>query len=104
MRGSVAVPTNNGLAGLGNAQFRTDNVHNALVLAMHVEEANTGFAAVLFKGFELQLGVLIQNGILTPAQADEISSRVASEMQEAVTFALNSPFPKLESALEYNFA
>src|SRR6266568_1730904 len=47
-------------------------------------------------------GVLVQNGILTPAQADEISSRVANEMQEAVTFALNSPFPKLESALEYN--
>jgi pyruvate dehydrogenase E1 component alpha subunit len=49
-------------------------------------------------------GVLVQNGILTPAQADEIASRVANEMQEAVTFALNSPFPKLESALEYNFA
>jgi pyruvate dehydrogenase E1 component alpha subunit len=49
-------------------------------------------------------GALVQNGILTTAQADEISSSVAKEMQEAVTFALNSPFPKVESALEYNFA
>ena len=49
-------------------------------------------------------GALVQNGILTAAKADEISSRVASEMQEAVTFALNSPFPKVESALKYNFA
>jgi pyruvate dehydrogenase E1 component alpha subunit len=49
-------------------------------------------------------GVLVQNGSLTAAKADEISSRVADEMQEAVAFALNSPFPKVESALEYNFA
>jgi pyruvate dehydrogenase E1 component alpha subunit len=49
-------------------------------------------------------GALVQNGILTAAKADEIASRVANEMQEAVTFALNSPFPKVESALEYNFA
>jgi pyruvate dehydrogenase E1 component alpha subunit len=49
-------------------------------------------------------GALVQNGILTAGKADEISSRIANEMQEAVTFALNSPFPKVESALEYNFA
>jgi hypothetical protein len=30
--------------------------------------------------------------------------RIEHEMQEAVTFALNSPFPSLESALDYNYA
>jgi TPP-dependent pyruvate/acetoin dehydrogenase alpha subunit len=35
-------------------------------------------------------GVLVQSGVLTPAKA--------------VTFALNSPFPKNESALQYNYA
>jgi TPP-dependent pyruvate/acetoin dehydrogenase alpha subunit len=49
-------------------------------------------------------GILVQSGVLTAAKADELSSRVANEMQEAVSFALKSPFPKLESALEYNYA
>jgi pyruvate dehydrogenase E1 component alpha subunit len=49
-------------------------------------------------------GTLVQNGTLTSAQADEIAKKVADEMQAAVTFALNSPFPKNESALDFNFA
>ncbi len=49
-------------------------------------------------------GKLVQDGTLTPAKADEIAKQVADEMQAAVTFALNSPFPKNESALDYNFA
>ncbi len=49
-------------------------------------------------------GMLVQDGTLSPAKADELSKRVAEEMQAAVTFALNSPFPKNESALDYNFA
>jgi len=49
-------------------------------------------------------GVLVQNGTLTSAKADEIAKKVADEMQAAVTFALASPFPKNESALDYNFA
>jgi pyruvate dehydrogenase E1 component alpha subunit len=49
-------------------------------------------------------GMLVQSGLLTAAQADELAARIANEMQEAVTFALDSPFPKLESALDYNYA
>jgi pyruvate dehydrogenase E1 component alpha subunit len=49
-------------------------------------------------------GKLVQTGVLTAAKADELASRVTDEMQEAVSFALDSPFPKLESALEYNYA
>ena len=49
-------------------------------------------------------GKLVQDGMLTSAQADELSKKVADEMQAAVTFALESPFPKNESALDYNFA
>lgn len=49
-------------------------------------------------------GKLVQEGTLTPAQADELAKKVADEMQAAVTFALASPFPKNESALDYNFA
>jgi TPP-dependent pyruvate/acetoin dehydrogenase alpha subunit len=46
----------------------------------------------------------VQTGVLTAAKADELAARIANEMQEAVTFALDSPFPKLESALDYNYA
>lgn len=49
-------------------------------------------------------GVLVQNGILTAARADELTKQVAEEMEQAVSFALRSPFPRLESALEYNYA
>jgi TPP-dependent pyruvate/acetoin dehydrogenase alpha subunit len=49
-------------------------------------------------------GVLVKSGVLTAAKADELATRIGHEMQEAVTFALKSPFPKLESALEYNYA
>ena len=49
-------------------------------------------------------GILVQNGTLTPAKADELAKQVADEMQAAVAFALASPLPKNESALEYNFA
>ena len=49
-------------------------------------------------------GILVQNGTLTPAQADGLSAQVAAEMQAAVDFALQSPFPPLAAALDYNYA
>lgn len=49
-------------------------------------------------------GVLIKSGALTAAKADELTARIAKEMQEAVAFGVKSPFPKLETALEYNYA
>ncbi len=49
-------------------------------------------------------GLLVQNGTLTAAQADQLVKQVADEMQQAVTYALDSPFPDNESALEYNYA
>jgi TPP-dependent pyruvate/acetoin dehydrogenase alpha subunit len=49
-------------------------------------------------------GALVKSGVLGGTAADELTARVEAEMQAAVTFALNSPLPKLESALEYNYA
>src|SRR5712672_1470165 len=62
MRGRVAIAANEGLSRLGNAKLRADDVHDALILAVHVEEANAGFTAVLFQGVELELGIVIENG------------------------------------------
>jgi TPP-dependent pyruvate/acetoin dehydrogenase alpha subunit len=42
--------------------------------------------------------------MLTAADADAIAERVRDEMQAAVTFGLDSPFPDVESALEFTYA
>jgi pyruvate dehydrogenase E1 component alpha subunit len=49
-------------------------------------------------------GVLVQGAVLNAAKADEITAQVAKEMDAAVTFAVKSPFPKLESSLENIYA
>jgi TPP-dependent pyruvate/acetoin dehydrogenase alpha subunit len=49
-------------------------------------------------------GLLVQKGTLTPAKADALAGQIAEEMAAAVSFAIKSPFPKNESALEYNYA
>jgi len=49
-------------------------------------------------------GLLVQNGTLTSAKADALAGQIAEEMAAAVSFAIKSPFPKNESALEYNYA
>jgi pyruvate dehydrogenase E1 component alpha subunit len=49
-------------------------------------------------------GILVNSGVLSAAQADEIAAKVTAEMQAAVDFALKSPFPRLESALDHVYA
>jgi len=49
-------------------------------------------------------GMLVQNGTLTAAAADAITRKVADEMEAAVKFAVASPFPALESALDNVYA
>src|SRR5216683_669619 len=59
--GGMTVAADKGLAGLGDAEFRADDVHDALVLAVHVEEADAGFTAIFLEGIELQFGVVVEN-------------------------------------------
>jgi TPP-dependent pyruvate/acetoin dehydrogenase alpha subunit len=47
---------------------------------------------------------LVKGGVLNPSKADELVAQVAKEMDEAVTFAVKSPYPKLESALDNVYA
>jgi TPP-dependent pyruvate/acetoin dehydrogenase alpha subunit len=49
-------------------------------------------------------GRLIADGMLSAAEADEIAEAVREEMQAAVSFGLDSPFPDVETALEYVYA
>ena len=47
---------------------------------------------------------LTKGGVLSAAKADELGAEVAKEMDAAVKFAIKSPYPKLESALENIYA
>jgi TPP-dependent pyruvate/acetoin dehydrogenase alpha subunit len=47
---------------------------------------------------------LVKSGVLSGAKADELAAQVAKEMEAAVNFAVKSPFPRLESALDNVYA
>jgi pyruvate dehydrogenase E1 component alpha subunit len=49
-------------------------------------------------------GRLVAIGTLTAADADALAANVRDEMQAAVSFGLESPFPDVQSALEYVYA
>jgi pyruvate dehydrogenase E1 component alpha subunit len=44
--------------------------------------------------------LVIQRGTLSEAEAEGIEARVVAELDEAVAFARQSPFPEPETALE----
>jgi TPP-dependent pyruvate/acetoin dehydrogenase alpha subunit len=46
---------------------------------------------------------LIEDGVLDPARADEITEQVRDEMDAAVQFALDSPFPEPEAAARTDY-
>src|SRR5437763_9702153 len=47
---------------------------------------------------------LVADGALTAGRADEIAAAVRDEMQAAVTFGLDSPFPAAEDAVKHVYA
>ena len=47
---------------------------------------------------------LIADGVLSAEEADAMAEAAREEMQAAVTFGLDSPFPAVEEALEYVYA
>jgi len=60
--GGVGIAADDGLAGLGDPEFGADDVDDALMLAVHVEETHAGFATIALEGFELELGVVVEDG------------------------------------------
>jgi TPP-dependent pyruvate/acetoin dehydrogenase alpha subunit len=49
-------------------------------------------------------GRLVGDGTLSAEEADAIAERVRNEMESAVSFGLESPFPDVHTALEYVYA
>jgi pyruvate dehydrogenase E1 component alpha subunit len=46
---------------------------------------------------------LVEQGVLDPARADEIANEVTEEMEAAVQFGLDSPFPEPEAAARQDY-
>ena len=53
MRAGVAVAANDGHAGLGKAELRTDNVHDPLFGRLNIVERNTELGAICAQGIDL---------------------------------------------------
>ena len=49
-------------------------------------------------------GVLVQDGVLSAEQADQILEEARKEMQAAVDFGIESPLPEPEEAVKYVYA
>ncbi len=62
MRAGVAVSANDGHARLGESEFGADDVHDALVGRVHVEQRNPEILAILLQGLDLQGGDRIGDG------------------------------------------
>ncbi len=61
VRGGVAVAANDRQSRLRDAEFRADDMHDALIAAVHVEQIHAGFPAVARERLELAGGVGIQD-------------------------------------------
>src|SRR5260370_20357852 len=62
VRGSVAVAAVDGLSRLRYTQLRPDDMYDALLLAVHIKEADAGFAAIFVEGLKLQARVGVDDG------------------------------------------
>ena len=56
MRAGVAVAADDSHARLGESEFGADDVHDALVGRIHVEQGDAKFLAILLQGLDLEGG------------------------------------------------
>src|SRR6267143_1810032 len=88
--GSMTVAAHDRLARLREAEFRTDDVHDALVLAVHVKEAYSGLAAIFFEGVELQARVRVKDGQSAVGRRNRMVHHRESEIRAADLAAFGS--------------
>ena len=75
--------------------------HEAITVFGNREEYEAALRGDPVPRFRMRL---VERGTLTPERADEIADEVREEMEAAVQFALDSPFPAPEAALNYVYA
>ncbi len=72
VRRGVAVAADNRAARLGDAEFRADDVHDALIAAAHVEQVDAKFLAIARQRVELRGGVGIGHGDVAVFRRDGV--------------------------------
>ncbi len=75
--------------------------HEAITVFGNTEEYEAALRGDPVPRFRARL---VTDGTLTAEQADAIAAEVRDEMQEAVTFGLESPFPAPEEATKFVYA
>jgi len=75
--------------------------HEAITIFGNVEEYEAAKRGDPVPRFRARL---IQDGTLSAEDADRIAEEVGAEMEAAVQFGLDSPFPPAEAATEYVYA
>jgi acetoin:2,6-dichlorophenolindophenol oxidoreductase subunit alpha len=75
--------------------------HEAITIFGNVEEYEAAKRGDPIPRFRARL---IQDGTLSAEDADRIAEEVGAEMEAAVQFGLDSPFPAAEAATEYVYA
>ena len=83
VRGGVAVTADDGLAGLREALFGSDDVNDALVLAERAVERDAEFVAVLFKLSDLRFGDLVDDGQRAIMRGDAVIGGADGEIGTA---------------------
>jgi pyruvate dehydrogenase E1 component alpha subunit len=75
--------------------------HEAITVFGNREEYEAALRGDPVPRFRMRL---VEQGALSPESADEIAQEVRDEMDEVVQFALDSPFPAPEAALNHVYA
>ncbi|HTX31542.1 MAG TPA: thiamine pyrophosphate-dependent dehydrogenase E1 component subunit alpha [Solirubrobacteraceae bacterium] len=75
--------------------------HEAITVFGNSEEYEAALRGDPVPRFRMRL---VEEGVLDPQRADEIMQEAREEMDGAVQFALNSPFPEPEAALNHVYA
>lgn len=75
--------------------------HEAVAILGNIEEYEAAKRGDPVPRFRIRL---VEEGVLSAEQAEAIAQRARDEMQSAVDFALNSPLPEPERALDFVYA
>ena len=95
MRGSVAIATHDGKAGLRDAKFGSDDVYDALVAAEHVEQPHTVLLAIPLQRFELQPGVVIHNAAIPGSLSEPSDPSPQTSGRAGEPCGLQPRFPRM---------
>ena len=83
VRGGVAVSANDGLAGLRDSEFGTDDVHDALIACCSCRTGARRFRGNCARALQIALGVVVENGQGAVGGGDRVVHHGEGEVRAA---------------------